>query len=167
MVKIAIVSLAFLLGAGMVPAQAQDGTFSALRVEPNPSIEGQPVRFVVHWSGCGYTGSLPTVHPNGAVVVVAATYSGVCGVPPPPVDVSVPIGPLAAGSYTLRFVGIDATFEPAIPDPPIDLPFVVTGGVEPVGAPTVGSTALAVLGALLALLAGTGLHARMRMPSRR
>lgn len=152
----ALLSLAF---AGAAQAQ----TFSDLHVVPDPAPAGSPVSLAFRWAGCTPDGDEPTVSVEGSVVTVGVRYGTICGTPPPPVDVTVPLGRFAAGDYIARFAGvpIDGVGIP-IADPPIDVPFRVTGsaGVDPFAAPVGGGAAALALGGLLMLLAGRRLRSR-------
>jgi hypothetical protein len=149
-----------LLFASVGVAQAQATWFSQLRVEPVPAVAGQPVNFVVHWEGCGYNGEPIPVQVAGAIVTVTANYGYLCGIPLPYRDVSVPLGTFAAGTYTLRFVGVDRM---SSPDTPIDIPFEVVGGApqQAISAPTGSGIAFFTLGGLLMVLAGWRLRSRV------
>ncbi len=153
---------ALLLIGSVGMAHAQSSPFSQLRVQPNPAVAGEPVNAVVHWGGCGYTDNMPTVQVSGHEVTVTAVYQGLCGVPRPFADVTVALGTFQPGAYTLHFVGVSNHADPSgTPDPAIDLPFRVSGGVQqPVSAPTGGWAAFMTLGALLTLFAGWRLRSR-------
>lgn len=147
-----------LVFAGAAHAQR----FTDLRVEPNPATAGRPVNFVFHWAtGCAYDESPPGVSVEGAVVNVGMLYLTLCS--DQPRDVVVPLGNLEPGTYTLRFTtaAMDGVGIP-ISDPPIDIPFGVTGGGSQTAfaAPVGGWPAYALLGGFLMLLAGWRLRSR-------
>lgn len=115
--------------SGSYTAKLVNNLFSDLRVQPNPAVTGQVVNFVFLAKGCTLSSSEgATVKVEGSVVNVSTIYEKTCwGTPPPPREVTVPLGIFATGAYTLRFVSIEET----TPNPPIDIPFQVTDGLNP------------------------------------
>lgn len=134
-----------LLLAAMLPSQAGENipSLSNPHVVPYPAIAGQPLSLRLSWNGCGGY-SPPLVRLAGTTVTVMQTYFQICGVPPPGNDVDFPIGSFRPGRYTLTYVS-QSEGSPAS-DPPISVPFAVTGGSLTLGVPTLGVVAEWLLG---------------------
>jgi hypothetical protein len=122
-------------------------TVSNPRVVPNPAIAGAPVAYRIQL----YCGSAqpPVIAREGSIVTVRQTYSSVCGLPPPPVDVDFALGTFAEGQYTLVYISRNLV-PGSTDDAPILVPF---GVVAPTGVPTQTRLALAFLIASILLLA--------------
>lgn len=141
-----------LLLAVILPAQAGENIpgLTNPHVLPYPAIADQPLSLRLTWNGCGGY-SQPVVQIAGTVVTVHQTYFEVCGVPPPGHDVDFPIGSFAAGSYTLTYISQSEGATDS--NPPINVPFAVSGGPLTFGAPTLGVVAEGLLGLMLLLAA--------------
>lgn len=135
-----------LLGLCLLAGSAQAAEFS---VQPNPASAGQTVNVVMSdlWGWCSLP-QLLSVGTMGSVVTVTVTYATECiGTPIPISGGAIPIGKFAAGTYTLRLVGVESTLA--------EIPFnVVAGAQQAVGAPVGSGLALLALGASLMLFAG-------------
>lgn len=117
--------------------------------QPANPAPGQPITATLgpptSWNPIG-----PLIQVNGSVVTVSAQLDLFPGVPPPPSPMTIPLGSLPAGVYTvrIRLTGVGPT--PVCN--PLDATLVV-GGVNTVGSvPSSSTLSLAVLLALVALI---------------
>lgn len=139
-------SLCLLLSA---PLGAQPVPYQSPRVEPSAPVAGAMVNFVLDWSDC-HTPVTPYILVVGDVInIVQSPSLQPCGVPPPPMPLSYPIGPFAAGDYRVRYsvvLGQLTVFGP------VDVPFSVSGTAQAV--PLLDRRGIGLLALLLVAAGG-------------
>ena len=100
--------------------------YENVRVVPSPAVSSNAIALIVNWSGCSPDGDWTITRSGTLLTVRQVDNSTACwGTPPPPRDVSYPLGRLEPGDYTVRFIadftGIGGSAETT------DLPLRVLG----------------------------------------
>lgn len=121
--------------------------YDNVRVVPSPAISSNAIALIVRWSGCSPEGDWTIQRTGNVLTVRQVDVNTICwSAPPPPRDVSYPLGRLAPGDYTVRFIAdftsLGGTAETT------DLPLRV------LGAPAAASVPMLSPPVLLALLFG-------------
>jgi hypothetical protein len=162
--RIVLVLLTLIAGCGS--AAAGTTLYDNVRVVPNPAVSKGAIALVVRWSGCSPEGDW-TINQSGTLITVRQIDNNtICwSPPPPPRDVSYPLGRLAPGDYTVRFIadftGRGGTAETT------DLPLRVLGAPGPVSVPLLSPPLLLALVFGLLAMAVCGLRRRALQPHSR
>lgn len=143
-----LLTLLVLAAAGASSAGTDfSSRYDNVRVVPSPAVSSNAIALIVRWSGCSPEGDWSINQAGTVITVRQVDVNTICwSAPPPPRDVSYPLGRLAPGDYTVRFIadftGIGGTAETT------DLPLRV------LGAPTAASVPMLSPPVLLALVFG-------------
>lgn len=141
-----------------VSAQVPPPTYNSPRTAPTQPQSGQSVQFLINWDGCGTPGAVSN-QVAGNVITIVQTLDAICGVPPPSPPLSYVLGAFAPGQYVVRYSIV--TSSNALVFGPIDEPFTVVGGAQPIPALDIQGTVLLMF---VVLLTGTIIVKRRRSP---
>lgn len=133
--------------------------YDNVRVVPNPAVSNTAIALIVRWSGCSPEGNWTLARSGTLITVHQIDNNTLCwSPPPPPRDVSYPLGRLEPGDYTVRFVadftGIGGAAETT------DLPLRVLGSPT-ASVPMLSPPLLLALVFGLFIAGGYGLRRRM------
>lgn len=151
-----LLALAAVTGAGNAAFAAR---YDNVRVVPSPAVSTNAIALIVRWSGCSPEGDWSINQAGTLITLRQVDNNTLCwATPPPPRDVSYPLGRLAPGEYTVRFIadfsGIGGTAEVN------DLPLRVLGAPGSVSVPLLSPPLLLSLIFGLFIAGGYGLRRR-------